>query len=123
MKPFANILAILSAIALVDGHWFAMQSITWVEMAQNASRSETTSVPDILTGKVVCEHCDAITDGKETEGNRVIDYLSQARLLAPLSGEAMTIPPRASSQITWPSLSYALDEQATSGVLLPPPLA
>lgn len=123
MKAFANILAILSAIVLMDGHWFAMQSITWVDMAQNASRSETTSVTDILTGKVVCEHCDAITDGKETESNRVIDYLSQVRLLAPLSGESMTIPSRASSQITWPSLSHALHEHATSGVLLPPPRA
>ncbi len=123
MKLFANILAILAAIVLMDGHWFVMQSVTWVDMAQNSSRAESTSVADILTGKVVCDHCDAIQDGKETDDNRALDYLSQTRLLAPVTGETVKLPPRTSSQVAWPLLSNALTEQTTQGVLVPPPRA
>lgn len=121
MKSLAAALALFASVLLTDVHWAVMQSISWVEMSWNASPSSERSIADLLSGKTVCHHCDAIREGQESDGERTCDLLAQGRILAPVAWEQLRLPDRSWTRVRWLERASGLPGLFVPGVQKPPP--
>lgn len=119
MNRFASILAIFAGLFLTDAHWLVMQSVSWVEM----SRDMNQSIAKVITGESVCDHCRAISEGKQTQENRTFDLLSQAKLLTRLNFELARLPEREAEKLRWHPFIDQVKDPHYVDVPVPPPWA
>lgn len=123
MKPLAAALAIFASVVLTDAHWIVMQSISLVQMSWTASQTEGQTIGDVFSGKLVCDHCCAITEGRDTEGEIPCDLLTLGRILAPVAFDRVGIPERKWVTVKWMPGDCTLLSQHVPSVTVPPPWA
>ncbi|MDF1861923.1 MAG: hypothetical protein P1U87_17015 [Verrucomicrobiales bacterium] len=123
MKPLAAAFAILASVVLTEAHWIVMQSISLAQMSWTASQTEGQTIGDVFSGRLICDHCCAITEGKNSEGERTFDLLSQGRVLAPVAFDRICIPEREWVSMRWEPGDCTLSDQHFPSVTVPPPWA
>lgn len=122
MKNLAAALALFASVLLGDVHWAVMQTLTWTEMARQETDAGIRSVMKIFSGESVCEHCEAIREGRDSNRENPSELLSQSRLLAaPLVAEPPAIPERFGEDVSWTGEPRTRAALFRSSVPVPPP--
>lgn len=65
----SKILALIAAVQILGGHWMALQSVAWVGMVIDYSKSTslTTAIEKTFDGGHPCELCKTVNKGRTEE--------------------------------------------------------
>jgi len=69
LKRLSKFTIVLALICVVGGHWALLQSLAWVSMTINFSRTDAldTAIGKTFDGQHPCNLCHFVAEGKKSE--------------------------------------------------------
>jgi hypothetical protein len=74
LKRLSKITLVLSLVCVVGGHWALLQSLAWVGMTINFSRTDSldVAIEKTFDGQHPCNLCHFVAEGKKSERTKEV---------------------------------------------------
>jgi hypothetical protein len=92
LKRLSKFAIVLALVCVVGGHWALLQSLAWVSMTINFSRTDAldTAIEKTFDGQHPCNLCHFVAEGKKSE--RTKETLKPATKLELISSTSFVLP-------------------------------
>lgn len=92
LKRLGKFAIVLALVCVVGGHWALLQSLAWVSMAIDFSRTDAleTAIEKTFNGRNPCHLCHFVAEGKKSE--RAKEVLKPATKLDWISSLCFVLP-------------------------------
>lgn len=120
---FAKLSIVFALVLAVGGHWALLQSLAWVSMTINFSKTNTldTALEKTFSGKNPCELCHFVAEGKRSE--RTKEFFKPETKLDLISAATFSLPTPTESPIEFTPLLVSAFARAEAPPSPPPRLA
>ena len=123
LKRLSKFAIVLALVCVVGGHWALLQSLAWVSMTINFSRTEAldTAIEKTFDGQHPCNLCHFVAEGKKSE--RAKEILKPATKLELISSLAFSLPTPSETPIALTVLVVTAHSRADAPPSPPPRFA